>query len=162
VPRQEDIRNTIWQELDDLSNDAMLLYIWSWTNEKTSTSGFYPCPRRFLGEARFDDDALSAALEECERAGKLRYEDGILWSVTRVKRLPWKTSQAAKAIAKDLDELDDSNPIKAEFIARYDGFPWGKDGEGQLTLSQGSDKGRPGVSQGSARPRPRAKRPRVT
>jgi hypothetical protein len=150
MPRPEDIRNTIWLDLDGLSNDAIYLYIWSWTNERCGMSGIYSCPRRYLFEGRLDAEVLTAALEECETAGKLRYEDGVLWSVTRVKRLPWKTTQTAKAIVTELGELDRDNPIHAEFVEKYDGYPWGKEGKGPpLTLTQGSSDPHPRVKQGS-------------
>ncbi len=142
MARKEDVRNTFWSDLDEvLSNDALLLYIWSFTNERCSASGIYPCPRRLLLEGRLEPDALDVALAECEAAGKLRYEAGVLWSVTRVKHLGWKTPNAAKSIANDLAQLDPDNPIRIEFLARYDGFPWGKDGKGSLTLGDGLPMG---------------------
>jgi hypothetical protein len=154
VPRSEDIRNTIWSDLDEVleSNDAMLLYIWSWTNERCGAAGIYTCPRRLLLEGRLTKELLAAALDECEAAGKIRYVDGVVWSVTRVKRLGWKTPNAAKAIAKELGELDPANPIHTEFLDRYDGHPWGKDGEGRLRLMDGSANGPGTDGQGSDNP----------
>jgi hypothetical protein len=140
MPRQEDIRNTIWQDIDaeELSNDAILLFIWSWTNERCGMSGLYRCPKPLLCEGRLAGEALDAALQQCEEAGRLRYEKGVLWQVTRVKRLPWRTKQTATAIAAELAEIDQGNPIYGEFVARYNGMPWSKDGEGRLILTQGS------------------------
>jgi hypothetical protein len=142
VPRQEDIRNTIWDDLDELSNDALLLYIWSWTNLKCGPSGVYPCPRRKILDGRLGDgEQLDGALKELRDADKVWYEGGFVWSVTRTKRLGWKNPQAEIGINKELAELDPDNPILAAYVDRYEGFPWGKGGEGRLSLSQGIGKG---------------------
>jgi hypothetical protein len=155
MPRREDIRNTFWLDLDDFSDDALMLYLWSWTNERCGPAGFYSCPRRHLLEGRFDPDRLDAALRECEAAGKLVYTDGVLWSVTRTKRLGWKTPQAESAINKELAELDRSNPIFDQYVERYQGHPWGKEEKGSLTLNvDGSPGGKPGVAYGSDKGRP--------
>jgi hypothetical protein len=154
VPRSEDIRNTIWLDLDEFSNDAFLLYIWSWTNERCGAAGFYSCPRRLLLEGRLVEEALDAALAELEEAGKLVYADGVLWSVTRVQRLGWKNPQAEKAINSELAELDSKNPIREAFIARYQGFPWGKENMGQLTLGDGSGMGHGTHTDGPDDPQP--------
>jgi hypothetical protein len=163
MPRQEDIRNTIWQDIDvdELSNEAMLLFLWSWTNERCGMSGLYRCPRPLLCEGRLAGEVLDVALKECEDARRLRYEKGVLWSVTRVKRLPWKTSQTAKAIADELAEIDSDNPIYSEFVQRYDGLPWGKKGEARLSLTQGSPDPQPSLNRGSAEPRPSLENPDV-
>lgn len=143
--RKEDILNSFWDDLDEaLSNEAMLLYIWSWTNRRVGASGFYSVARRQLLEGRFDAEVLDAALKECEDTGKLMYRDGVMWSITRAKRLGWKNPNAAELIRRELADLDPANPIYAAFIDRYEGHPWGKTKDGEqryLTLREGSGEG---------------------
>jgi hypothetical protein len=135
VARREDIVNTIWDELDHLSDDGLMLYIWSWTNTKCGMAGIYKVARRKLVEGRFSEERLDAALAELEEEGLLRYVNGVLWNCARVKRLSAISQNIAKSIAKDLGEIDPANPIVAEFVSRYGGHPELK---GLQTLCQGS------------------------
>lgn len=137
MARREDIVNTIWDELDHLSNDAVLLYVWSWTNPRCGMAGVYKVPQRRLLEGRLEDPL--PALSELVRDGKLRYEDGVLWNVARVKRLSHISEQIAKSIAKDLAEIDPSNPVYLEFVERYGSHP---KLEGHLRVTRGSSEGR--------------------
>lgn len=127
--------NTIWDELDHLSDDGLMLYVWSWTNTKCGMAGVYKVARRKLVEGRFDDERLTAALVELEAEGLLKYVQGVLWNCARVKRLSGISDQIAKSIAKDLAEVDGTNPIAAEFVDRYGKHPKLK---GRLTLNRPS------------------------
>lgn len=139
MARREDVMNTIWDDLDHLSNDAMLLYVWSWTNPRCGMSGLYKVPRRKLLEGRLQTSELAEALTELDKQGNLRYEEGVLWVVARVKRLSMISDQIAKSIAKDLAEIDPKNPLFGAFVSRYGGHPklealkslTGGSGEGQ-------------------------------
>lgn len=118
MARREDIVNTIWDDLEHLSDDAFMLYVWSWTNPKCGMAGIYRIARHKMVEGRFDEDRLSAALAECEADGLLRYEDGVLWNVARVKRLSGISKNYAKSIVRDVREVE-GNPLVAGFMARY-------------------------------------------
>lgn len=121
MARKEDIVNSIWRELDHLSNDAIQLYIWSWTNERCGMAGIYQVPRRLLLEGRLDDAALDAALAELRADGKLLYADGVLWNIARVKRIATRSKQIATAIEKDLAEIPTSHQLFSAFVERYEG-----------------------------------------
>jgi hypothetical protein len=124
VARHEDIVNTIWDELDHLSDDAFMLYVWSWTNLKCGMAGIYKVARRKLVEGRLNEDGrLEPALAELESDGRLYYLDGVLWCVARVKRLSMISENIAKAVAKDLREIDPANPLVDRFIERYGNHP---------------------------------------
>lgn len=112
--------NTIWDDLEHLSDDAFMLYVWSWTNPKCGMAGVYRIARHKLVEGRFDDVRLTAALAECEDDGLLRYQGGVLWNVARVKRLSGISKNYAKSIVRDLREVEGS-PLVGEFLARYGG-----------------------------------------
>lgn len=128
MARHEDIVNTIWDDLDHLSNDAFMLYVWSWTNLKCGMAGIYPIPRRRLLEGRLEPDARDTAVAELEADDKLYYLDGVLWSKARVSHLAGfrkgKLSEwIVKSIAKDLRALDSSNPLLQRFLDRYQDHP---------------------------------------
>jgi hypothetical protein len=155
VARNENVVNTIWDDLDHLGDDAFMLYVWSFTNTKCGMAGMYPVTRRTLIEGRFDNARLTAALSELEADDKLFYVDGVLWNKGRVANLSGykdgKLSEfIAKSIAKDLRAIDPSNPLLARFVERYGSHPkleglrtlLGPPGEGLSTQSQ-SQTGRP-------------------
>jgi hypothetical protein len=128
VARNENVVNTIWDDLDHLGDDAFMLYIWSFTNTKCGMGGIYPVTRRKLIEGRFDDARLTPALAELEADDKLFYLNGVLWNKARVSNLSGyadgKLSEfIAKSIAKDLRSIPSSNPLLAQFIERYGGHP---------------------------------------
>ena len=114
--------NTFWDDVDDLSDDAVLLYIWSWTNQKCGMAGLYKIPKRKLLEGRLSGERLDRALTELEEAGMLRYVDGVLWNCARVKRLSMVSDNIAKSIARDVAEVGD-NRLASEFIERYGSHP---------------------------------------
>jgi hypothetical protein len=143
VARNENVVNTIWDDLDHLSDDAFMLYVWSFTNTKCGMAGIYPVTRRTLIEGRFDDARLTAALAELAADDKLYYEQGVLWNKARVSNLSGyaegKLSEfIAKSIAKDLRVIPASNPLLAKFIERYESSP---KLEGPLTPFRPSGEG---------------------
>lgn len=113
--------NTFWDEMEHLSDDAVFLYIWSWTNPKCGMAGIYRIAERKLLEGRLDTDRVKAALAELEADGKLRYVGGVLWNVARVKRLSGISANYAKSIARDVKEIA-GNPLFDEFLERYGDF----------------------------------------
>lgn len=140
MARNENVVNTIWDDLDHLGDDAFMLYVWSFTNTKCGMAGMYPVTRRKLIEGRFDDTRLAAALAELEGDDKLFYVDGVLWNKARVSNLSGyeegKLSEfIAKSIAKDLRSISLSNPLLAQFVERYGNHP---KLEGPLTPFRGS------------------------
>jgi hypothetical protein len=128
VARHEWIVNTIWDDLDHLSDDAFMLYMWSFTNTKCGMAGIYPVTRRKLIEGRFETERLTAALAELEDDGKLYYVDGVLWNKARVSHLSGYQKSTlsefmARSIAKDLKQIDPANPLLLKFLDRYSGHP---------------------------------------
>ena len=122
--RREDILNTFWDDeaVDELSNSAVLLYVWSWTNQKCGMSGVYRCKRRALCEGRLTPKQLEKALEELQAANLLYRIDGWLWVVGRVKNLSGINPNMARAIVKDIDNLPDYHEFRAAFVAKYSGY----------------------------------------
>lgn len=141
--RHEDIVNTIWDDLDHLTNDSVMLYIWSWTNLKCGMAGIYPIPRRRLMEGRLEGAALDAALAELEADDKLYYLDGVLWNKARVAHLSGfkkgcLSGVIVRSILKDLSAVDGGHPLLARFVERYSDHP---SLGGLKTLSRPSPEG---------------------
>lgn len=119
--RREDIKNTFWEDedVDELSNSAVLLYLWSFTNPKCGMAGIYRCKRRGLCEGRLTKKQLDKALGELQAADLLHYLDGWLWVTGRVKNLSALNQNIARAIVRDVDALPDLHDYRAAFVARY-------------------------------------------
>jgi hypothetical protein len=119
VARNEDIVNSIWEDLDDLSNDEMLLFVWSWSNPRCGMAGIYKCARRNLAEGRLEGDALAGSLAEVSRRRLLFYEDGIVWVRARYKRLRQHGKFIAKSAAGDLKTIPTDHPLYVAWMQEY-------------------------------------------
>lgn len=139
MPRNEDFSNALWADLDDLSNDAVLLYVWSWTNPRCGMAGIYTCPRRLLLDGRLDDQALSDALSALDGADKMRFQSAVVYVPARIKRLRMLTEQIATSIDKDLDSVGRDHPLAVALVDRYHGYSkQTKNGEVRLNLKRTS------------------------
>ena len=121
--RREDIKNAIWddEDFDALSNDAALLYLWSFTNPRCGMAGVYRIKRRHLCEGRLSGDTLDSVLDEVARSGHLFYVAGYVWVRTRVKHLRTKGEPMLKSIAKDVTSLPPDHPFREAFVREYQG-----------------------------------------
>lgn len=133
MSRREDIMNTVWDDHDELSTLALTTSIWSTTNKRCGMAGAYRCPERHILEGRLGDQ-LQSVLTELEEAGLVFYREKVLWVPERVEGLHTRTKEIAKAIAKDLMAIKDSEAYSM-FFARYPGeqYPWLVDGMSEGT-----------------------------
>ena len=137
MSRREDVVNDLWDRWDHLSDDAILLYLWSFTNPKCGMAGIYRCPRRLLLEGRLaEGERLDKALAELESAHLVLYRDGVLLCLPRVDGLGSKTEQIAKSISKDLRNVE-SPDLLAVFAETYAEHEFG-----ELLRRLPPDKGR--------------------
>lgn len=120
--RREDIKNAIWddEDFDGLTNEAALLYLWSFTNPRCGMAGVYRVKRRHICEGRFAGDTLNAVLAELQASRHLFYIDGYIWVRTRVKHLRTKGEPMLKSISKDVVSLPSEHPIRDAFCAEYE------------------------------------------
>lgn len=120
--RREDIDNAIWgdPDFDALSNEAALLYLWSFTNPNCGMAGIYKIAKRKILEGRLGDK-LDAALEELAKADFAIYQDGVLWVRSRVKHLRTKGEQMKRSIELDLEKLPEGHPLTERFREEYAG-----------------------------------------
>lgn len=120
-----DVQTSIWEDLDQLPDDALMLYVWSFTNANINPAGLYKVARRNLCAGRLPDDRLQAALDTLAQQRLLFYVDGAVWIRTHVKHYRSKTVQTAKSIATTLRRLT-GHPLVDEFMKEYGavkGFP---------------------------------------
>lgn len=119
--RREDILNTFWddEDVDALSNNAVLLYLWSFTNQRCGMAGVYACSRRGLCEGRLKPAPLEKALAELQAAGLLYYLEGWIWVCARVKRLSTINPNIARSIHRDVENAPEGHEFKSSFWGRY-------------------------------------------
>jgi hypothetical protein len=118
------VRCDMWRKDDwfsDLAPDAKLLWIYTFTNDSTSPAGIYRIALRTIA----NDTGISLArvqeiIAEFQQAGKLEYENGIIWPVTMRKHQCGEIKaldNLLKKINKDVAELPDTG-----IVARYKAY----------------------------------------
>lgn len=129
MARNEDFSNTFWSDPDveELSANATLLYVWSWTNLRCGMAGMYRVSHRAMTESKVPLEQIPDALAELAAAGFVAYEDSVLWVRARVKRLRSRSPQVAKSVAKDLENIPADHPLRAKFVQMYRSQPWLRD-----------------------------------
>lgn len=168
MSRREDIDNAIWSDPDfeDLSLDAGMLYLWSWTNPRCGIAGLYKVSQRAMTESKVPLDRIAAALAELADGGFLFYEDGVMLVRTRLKHFRTKTPQIAKSVAADVAKVAETHPMRARWMDEYVDSPWWERmiSEGHVTLTRPSVEPQPNgsskrdsvtITRGSADPHPR-------
>lgn len=127
MSRREDIDNAIWSDSDfvDLTADAKLLYLWSFTNPSCGMSGLYKAP---IGLAAYQTGLTPKRIEKAigELAGRdfLYWIDGVVWVRSRVKHLRTRTSQIARSVELDVSKIAEGHPLRIRFLDRYAADPW--------------------------------------
>lgn len=126
MSRREDIVNDIWEDepFADLSGPAQHIYVWSWTNALCNMAGLYKTRRQLIGAGKWDDETLTAALDELARAQMMFFESPWLWNRSRAKRLASKSPMMARSVAKDIAKVPADNSLRGAFLAHYSDDPW--------------------------------------
>ena len=114
MARNEDFSNGFWDhpDIEPLSADATLLFIWSWTNPRCGMAGIYEVGRRAMMECKVPDERLDATLEELASYDKALYERGVLFVLKRTARVRTKSIQVAKSAVKDLLQVPEGHPLR--------------------------------------------------
>lgn len=126
MARREDVDNTIWddEDFDALSDDAALLYIWSFTNPRCCMAGVYQVKARSIAEGRMTPARRTAAIEELTTGRFLFYIDNFLWVRSRVKHLRSRGPKIATSIIRDIKRIPSGHPIRLAFLAEYLSGHW--------------------------------------
>ena len=127
MSRREDVDNAIWNDEDwvDLSPDAKLLYIWSFTNPACGMAGLYKAPRGLaVYQTGITPSRVDRATQELTQARFMFWVEGVIWVRARVKYLRTRTVQIATSIANDVAKIAEGHPLRVEFLEMYGDFEW--------------------------------------
>ena len=109
----------MWRKDDwfaELAPDAKLVWIYTFTNDSTSPAGIYRIALRTIAnDTGIAPERVKEIIAEFSEAGKLYYENGVIWPVTMRKHQTGelkKTDNLLKKIFKDLDDLPDGPLLK--------------------------------------------------
>lgn len=123
------VRCDMWRKDEwfcELAPDAKLVWIYAFTNEATSPAGIYRITLRTIAnETGVALERVREIIAEFDAAGKLHYEDGIIWPVTMRKHQLGELKATDNLVAKvrsDLAELKQS-PIVARYMEYYGPLP---------------------------------------
>lgn len=126
----------------ELEPDAKLVWIYTFTNEATSPAGIYRSTLRTIAnETGIALQRVREIIAEFADAGKLYYEDGIIWPVTMRKHQIGElkaTDNLVKRVLADVADLGES-PIVARYMEYYGPLP--ETTKGVQTPSQAPSKG---------------------
>lgn len=116
------IHTQIWKDtwFIDLEPDEKLLFIYLFSNELATVSGIYKIPLRVIGfETGLGMDKVRQAMDKFQQAGKVRYQDGVIWIKNLRKYNATSSSKVLDRITKEVDDIPEC-PIKQEYIAYYE------------------------------------------
>lgn len=105
----------IWKDqwFLDLPPDFKLLFIYLFSNERTSVAGIYDLALRVIEfETGLEMETIQAGLVEFARAGKAYYESGIVWVVNLRKYNATNSVKVRTRIQQDLLALPDCNLLR--------------------------------------------------
>lgn len=141
MARREDVETSIWDDddFDALSDDAALLYLWSFTNPRCGMSGVYRVKSRSICEGRMTPARRTAALEELAEANFVHYVDGFIWVRSRVKHLRTKGPNMATSVVRDIERVPESHWVRGAFLAEYLEGSWVSERLAQADLANPSD-----------------------
>lgn len=122
----------LWNDTDfrDLTTDARLLFIWSWTNPEASISGLYHVSVKAMGRAlgrpsghTLDQDVEERVEKALEELGQkplvlYDYDEEVIWVVNRA-RFTNRSPNQQKAIQRGYESCPPS-PLREQFKNVYE------------------------------------------
>lgn len=111
----------MWKDpwISDLEPGEKLVFLYLLTNERTSVSGIYELPLKYIAfETGLDQDTVSSILAKFEVCGKIRYENGVVWIKNYRKYQENKSPKVKQRIAIDLKALSGCS-LMPEYLAYY-------------------------------------------
>lgn len=121
------VHTKMWREdewFQELDTDAKLLWIYLFSNPSAPVAGIYRLPiRTMASECGLARDRVAEILDGFQTAGKIDYQDGVLWvHKMREYQLPGTlSSKVLTRITKDLAEIP-YGTVKNKYMAHY-GYP---------------------------------------
>jgi hypothetical protein len=124
VANYRQVHTKIWKDswFLQLSPDDKLLFIYLFSNEQASIAGIYELPVMVIAfETGLGIDYVTDALQRFEEAGKVRYQDGIVWVVNLRKYNENPSPKVRTRIRNDIALIPDSK-IKTDYIQYHKGI----------------------------------------
>jgi hypothetical protein len=116
------IHTRIWADawFSGLSPEEKLLFVYLFSNPSASVCGMYELPLRTMAlDTGIPADRVSAILDTFAGAGKVFYEDGIVWVVNlRKYNSSGDSVKVLERIRKDLEVFGETN-LKRRYLAHY-------------------------------------------
>jgi len=115
------IHTHIWEDewFIEQSSDGKILFMYLFTNYRASVAGIYLLPFRCIPfETGLSRKAVEKLLGEFAKAGKVYYEDGVIWVRNMRHYQDTGSSRLLPRIAKDIDAIPDCN-IKRAYCKAY-------------------------------------------
>ena len=115
------VHTLIWKDtwFLDLDPDEKLLFIYLFSNEASTLAGIYELsPRVMAFETGLTLDCISQAMQKFKDAGKIDFENGIVW-VKRMRRYHETSSESVQTrIKKDIEKIPDCE-LKTRYLAHH-------------------------------------------
>ena len=115
------IHVSIWKDewFLELEPNEKLLFIYLFSNESAPLSGIYRLALKVICfECGMDKDSVISILTKFAEAGKVFYQDGIVWVVNMRKYHETGSPKIKSRIIYDLDNIPDC-PLKQKYIAYF-------------------------------------------
>jgi hypothetical protein len=116
------IHTHIWKDgwFLDLPADDKLLFIYLFSNERASVAGIYELAARVMSfETGLEPAVITRTLARFSQAGKVHYENGIVWVVNMRKYNANPSPRVHDRICADLAKIADC-PLKRRYVAFFD------------------------------------------
>lgn len=113
------IHTQIWKDdyFLELAPEEKLLFIYLFSNENTSLTGLYKISMRVICfETGLDQRFVADTLSKFEQAGKVCYENNLMWVINMRKYHETRSPTIKTAIAKDLARIPDC-PLKKRYLS---------------------------------------------
>lgn len=127
MSRREDVDTAYWNDPDvnSLTAPAKLVYLWSFTNDRTGMAGIFQVPKAaIILETGHDEPTVDAALTELQQARFLFYDGAWMWVRARIKRLNTRTVQMCKAVAKQVVKVPEAHEFRAMLLDQDGSSVW--------------------------------------
>jgi hypothetical protein len=114
----------IWDDpwVIELPSDHKLLFIYLFSNSRTNAIGLYEIAPRVIGfETGLPTDTIQAALDQFTAMGKVKFCDNWVWVPKLITRniTNMRSPKVQKMIERQIRDIPDSCPFKAEWIQHY-------------------------------------------
>jgi len=117
MAKYRQISTQLWidEKFSNISPQAKLLFLWTFTNPKAGSSGLFSFNDDVCqNETGLSDRELHNSLKELTKTDRLRYDEknNIIWVVNQFKHVP-KSEKIIEAIIREMDNLPKSILVDA-------------------------------------------------